>query len=63
MKKRISLTISIPAYNEEQTLKKVANEALVSLKKITANYELVLVDDGSTDKTRNIMESFASKDN
>lgn len=63
MKKRVSLTISIPAFNEEETLEKVVNEALIELKKITTNYELVLVDDGSTDKTKKIMESFAKIDN
>ena len=52
--KKISITV--PAYNEEATIEKVSKEALSSVSKLTDKYELVLVNDGSTDQTPQIME-------
>ena len=52
----ISLSVIIPAYNEEKrivsTLKKII--AFVNAKKI--NYEIIVVDDGSKDDTVNIIK-------
>ncbi len=61
MKKEISLTISIPAYNEEQTIRMVAKQALNVVKDLTKNYELLLINDGSTDQTGKIIDLFAKK--
>lgn len=58
----VSITVAIPAFNEEETLEKVANEAISAMKKITSDYELLLVNDGSTDQTAQIMEKLAQKD-
>lgn len=56
-----SITISIPAFNEEQTLEDVVNEALLAVKELTDDYELFLINDGSTDKTKQIMERLVKK--
>lgn len=61
MKIKESLTISIPAFNEEETLREVAKAALFTLKSLTNNYELLLVNDGSTDKTGEIMSELAKR--
>lgn len=54
-----SLTIAIPAYNEELTLPSIIKEAL-DIGKISAKkFELLLVDDGSTDTTGRIMDKFS----
>jgi len=54
-----SVSITIPAFNEEKTIEKVAGEALAAVSKITRDYELVLVDDGSIDKTGEIIDGLA----
>lgn len=57
-----SITISIPAYNEEKSIKKVVREAICAVKRITRNFEILLVDDGSIDSTGKIIDSLARKD-
>jgi dolichol-phosphate mannosyltransferase len=54
-----SLTIAIPAYNEEDSIRKVASEAIEAAKLYTSNYEILLVDDGSCDGTGTIMDEIA----
>lgn len=61
--KRIMLTnkkisITIPAYNEEKTIESVIKNALSSVSKLTNKYEILLVDDGSTDETSKIIDNF-----
>ena len=51
-----NISVIIPAYNEEKTIK----EAITGLKKELTNlpldYEIIVVNDGSTDKTKEIIE-------
>lgn len=56
-----SISIVIPAYNEEKTVKNVAKDALTSLSKLCHDYEVVLVDDGSLDATGKIIDSLAGE--
>lgn len=60
-KKKSSLSIIIPAYNEEESLAYVLADTLRDLPKIVAHYEIIVVDDGSTDSTPQITDSFAKK--
>jgi dolichol-phosphate mannosyltransferase len=46
---RVSLVI--PAWNEQATIQQALQEAEVALGKLTAEYEILVVDDGSTDGT------------
>lgn len=56
-----SLSIVIPSYNEEETIEKVVNEAVKAATKLKKDYELVLVNDGSIDKTGKILDQFAKE--
>ena len=51
------LSIVIPCYNEEQRLPRTIDRIEGYLDARNASYELILVDDGSTDGTRMIMEA------
>ncbi len=52
--KDIYLTVIIPFFNEEGSLKKLWGELLPVLKKLNKNYEVLFINDGSTDKSEKI---------
>lgn len=45
------LSVIIPSYNEEQNIEKAANETVKLLEKEKIEYEIIFVDDGSSDRT------------
>lgn len=57
-----SLSIVIPAYNEEATLASVLRESLEALHASCAEYEVVIVNDASTDRTGEIAEEWRKQD-
>lgn len=50
----------IPVYNEETLIESFLRELAVKLDGITPNYKIVVVDDGSIDKSREIIQSLSS---
>ncbi len=54
----LTLSVVIPAYNEENTVATVVRRVL----EIPFNLEIVIVNDGSTDGTRQIVEDMAGRD-
>lgn len=66
MQKRIiknlpSLTISIPAYNEEDNIRLVLENTIKNAPKYLSDFEIIIVNDGSTDKTGEIADYFSKK--
>lgn len=56
-----SIEILIPAYNEEKNVEEVIKKSLLWLKSQTNNYSVLVVDDGSTDRTGEILDSLKKK--
>ena len=46
------VTVIIPAYNEEKTIAGVISDTTQVMETLDIPYEIIVVDDGSTDKTR-----------
>ena len=55
------LSVVIPAYNEEQRLPRTVEEIERYLDGQKIDYELILVDDGSADGTRQVMDAAAAR--
>lgn len=58
---RPKLSIVVPCYNEEQRLPRTLEQIERYLHRRGLDYELILVDDGSTDGTRQIMDAAAER--
>lgn len=56
-----SLTVIIPAYNEQETLESVVEAVKRKLPFLAKEYEILIVNDGSTDRTRQIVDRVASE--
>ncbi len=54
------LSIFFPAYNEEFIIKKTILNAIKVAQAISQNYEIIVVNDGSTDRTGEIVEDIIS---
>src|SRR5687768_5291258 len=56
---RLKLTVLLPAYNEELAIRPVLDEVVEALAEERLAYEILVVDDASTDRTADIAEQFA----
>jgi glycosyltransferase involved in cell wall biosynthesis len=52
----------VPAYNEEESINEFYKVLSANLVKLDKNYEIVFVDDGSTDSTLELLKKLATKD-
>jgi len=55
------ISLIIPVYNEEKRIKLTLGKCISYFKNKKIDYEIIIVDDGSTDKTRLIIKDFLSK--
>jgi len=55
------LSVFFPAYNEEENIQNTVEEAVKVLKDAAKNWEVIVVNDGSTDKTGKIVEKLIKK--
>lgn len=62
MKRNIfSLSIVLPAYNEEKNIKTTLDQIFFVLPGITDDFEVIVVDDGSRDKTPAVLSDLKNK--
>ncbi len=58
----IELSIVIPVYNEEESIRLLYAELKDSLDKLDKNYEIILINDGSKDGTAEILKELSAQD-
>ena len=58
----VSITVFFPCYNEQDNVKRVAAKAVEVLETIGADFEVIIVNDGSADKTGQVADSVAQAD-
>ena len=56
------LSALMPAYNEQEVLPVALKEAVAALEDLCETWELVIVDDGSTDGTPEILQQWAARE-
>jgi len=56
------LSVVVPVFNEQESLNLFYKELTKELKNLKRNYEIVFVDDGSTDSSLKILKKLASRD-
>jgi len=61
MPNEVYLSVIIPAYNEEKRLPKTLTEIDQYLRKQSYEYEIIVVNDGSKDKTEEVLKNHISK--
>lgn len=54
-------SIIIPVFNEDKNLNSLIKEIIISLKNYKDNFEIILIDDGSTDETISTINSLIDK--
>ena len=50
--------IFIPAFNEQESIKSLINSTITTLKEANLNFKILVINDGSTDRTESILEDF-----
>ncbi len=61
--KNIDLSIVIPVYNEEESLELLYNSIINNLKNTNLNFEIIFIDDGSSDNSWNVIKTISKKKN
>lgn len=56
-----SISVVVPAFNEEPNVERTVESAIRPLEDITADFEIVIVNDGSADATGQVAESLAHR--
>jgi glycosyltransferase involved in cell wall biosynthesis len=57
-----SLSVFFPCYNEQENVTRTTEKALEVLKKLSVDFEIIIVDDGSADKTGQIADELSMRD-
>jgi glycosyltransferase involved in cell wall biosynthesis len=57
-----SLSVFFPAYNEQDIIAKTVESASRAVSRFADDYEIIVVDDGSSDQTATVVEDIARRD-
>jgi glycosyltransferase involved in cell wall biosynthesis len=57
-----SISVFFPCYNEQENVARTVEQALGVLEKLSAGFEVIIVDDGSADRTGRIADEIAARD-
>ncbi len=60
-KNKLSISVFFPCYNDEKSIGKLVEDALGVLRQLTNDYEVIVIDDGSKDNSRDVLKVLAKK--
>jgi len=58
----ISISVFFPCYNEQENVERTAEKVIGTLEKLNADFEVIIVDDGSSDCTPRIADEISRRD-
>jgi len=58
----VSISVFFPCYNEQDNVARTVEQALSVLPQLSADFEIIIVDDGSSDATGRIADEIVSRD-
>jgi len=58
----VSISVFFPCYNEQENVGRTVEKALEVLERLNADFEVIIVDDGSSDGTGQIADEIAGRD-
>src|ERR1044071_6941421 len=56
-----SITVFFPAYNDARSIGPLVETALAVLPALTEDYEVLVINDGSTDETRSVIDDLSAR--
>jgi len=57
----VSISVFFPCYNEQDNITRVVEQALTVLEKLNADFEVIIVNDGSSDRTGQIADEIVGQ--
>ncbi len=61
MNDRIEISVVVPVFNEEENLPVLIPQIVEVLRPLGKRYEMIFVDDGSTDRSRHLLKEMVSQ--
>ena len=61
MNSKIDVSVVVPIFNEEESLPHLIKQLLQVMRSLEETFELVLVNDGSTDKSANVLRNLVDE--
>ncbi|MHC4325463.1 MAG: glycosyltransferase family 2 protein [Planctomycetota bacterium] len=58
----VSISVFFPCYNEQENVGRTVEKTLEVMEKLDADFEVIIVDDGSSDRTGEISDDIADRD-
>ena len=58
----VSISVFFPCYNEQENVGRTVEKAILVLEKLNADFDVTIVDDGSSDDTGRIADEIAGRD-